>query len=212
MYFFNLPLFGITPARAGNRMFSHHLPLKKRDHPRACGEQVSAGQTLAVVPGSPPRVRGTAYDDLADLAEYGITPARAGNRCTFETLRDLGKDHPRACGEQSIWPHRLRDDVGSPPRVRGTVEAAGDEVKENRITPARAGNRPCGSPALPAPGDHPRACGEQVGFISKIPTQIGSPPRVRGTAYGDYYVMSNKGITPARAGNRPYGRLRKQWN
>ena len=51
-------------------------------------------------------------------------------------------------------------------------------------------------------GDHPRACGEQVGIISKIPTQIGSPPRVRGTADQLHKDHMLDGITPARAGNR----------
>ena len=71
---------GITPACAGNRCkitrYKHIPP----DHPRVCGEQTSWGTGGNTLPGSPPRVRGTAWDELSDYTWNRITPACAGNR------------------------------------------------------------------------------------------------------------------------------------
>ena len=69
------------------------------DHPRGCGENVTAfdGQPL----------------------ELGITPADAG-KTSGRTVGGLSCwDHPRGCGENAlgIWLHTCM--TGSPPRMRG---------------------------------------------------------------------------------------------
>ena len=53
--------------------------LAKRDHPRACGENVQI--------------------DLPTLMLDGITPAHAGKTISKALLTYGYKDHPRACGE-----------------------------------------------------------------------------------------------------------------
>ena len=84
------------------------------------------------------------------------------------------------CGEQytkvllPLW------QTGSPPRVRGTVEATGSLTEGTRITPACAGNRKSRGNPAPAAGDHPRVCGEQYMRTGKASSGRGSPPRVRG--------------------------------
>ena len=106
------------------------------------------------------------------------------------------------CGEQCTAADQQGKRLGSPPRVRGTELLHRIRQGVHGITPACAGNRPCGSPALPAPGDHPRVCGEQaVSFILARP-ESGSPPRVRGTDPEYPEVEAPPGITPACAGNR----------
>ena len=45
-------------------------------------------------------------------------------------------------------------------------------------------------------------CGEQVELVEIQEEMLGSPPRVRGTAYGTETSDSLSGITPACAGNR----------
>ena len=86
------------------------------------------------------------------------------------------------CGEQltpSIVTTML---VGSPPRVRGTGDAQVDHHLGERITPACAGNRfPCFLTKASL-SDHPRVCGEQIPPIKIYIVDLGSPPRVRGTA------------------------------
>ena len=91
--------------------------------------------------------------------------------------------------------------LGSPPRVRGTVEAAGDEVKENRITPACAGNSRWWIILEVWCWDHPRVCGEQDFLTVFHPRKQGSPPRVRGTGRRSDKCDSEHRITPACAGN-----------
>ena len=52
------------------------------------------------------------------------------------------EDHPRVCGEQQKVMQLRTWLIGSPPRVRGTVDGLGDTSVTDRITPACAGNRP----------------------------------------------------------------------
>ena len=106
------------------------------------------------------------------------------------------------CGEQANGNISGDFEVGSPPRVRGTVCRIGFHIYRYRITPACAGNRAL---RLVAPGplaDHPRVCGEQVPWASGKYGPKGSPPRVRGTVRPMQCMRTGKGITPACAGNR----------
>ena len=102
---------------------------------------------------------------------------RTGRQC-----RGLGWDHPRVGGEklscisllgellesppQGGEKLRSREPAfvvrGSPPRGRGKVELVQLLVVGDRITPAWAGKRRCGSSASPRGWDHPRVGGEKV--------------------------------------------------
>ena len=53
------------------------VPLE--DHPRMCGEQNQLLMDQVPIPGSPPRVRGTAAPGSRAGPAEGITPACAGN-------------------------------------------------------------------------------------------------------------------------------------
>ena len=76
------------------------VPLE--DHPRMCGEQNQLLMDQVPIPGSPPRVRGTASLSGADSLQDRITPACAGNRICRNLQQSAAKDHPRVCGEQPI--------------------------------------------------------------------------------------------------------------
>ena len=156
---------GITPARAGNRQANLTLSQRIRDHPRACGEQLTVVGLSRLPVGSPPRVRGTDNQVNLKPVATGITPARAGNSIIIRKCPGNVWDHPRACGEQDILDWLQPDWVGSPPRVRGTDLDGYDAIRGRRITPARAGNRKW--PLWPpwTRWDHPRACGEQSSTI-----------------------------------------------
>ena len=65
-----------------------------------CGEKMC--QTIAKRRGmgSPPRVRGKGFFNLAHEVFEGITPACAG-KSTFSLLFwNVPRDHPRVCGEK----------------------------------------------------------------------------------------------------------------
>ena len=69
---------GITPARAGKRADWLAPDDPRRDHPRACGEELIHFGDEILCLGSPPRVRGRALNHTDQAVSMGITPARAG--------------------------------------------------------------------------------------------------------------------------------------
>ena len=105
------------------------------------------------------------------------------------------------CGEQKTSGGKAVDIEGSPPRVRGTVEADRRSCPAPGITPACAGNRNHGFKILIGSGDHPRVCGEQSCATCCGVFPLGSPPRVRGTDSFSVGAHTHSGITPACAGN-----------
>ena len=70
----------------------------------------------------------------------GITPACAGNSDRNLPGKREPWDHPRVCGEQIFRLLPGKALIGSPPRVRGTVDARIHGLVEHGITPACAGN------------------------------------------------------------------------
>ena len=114
-------------------------------------------------------------------------------------------DHPRVCGEQA-WPYPHPPPIrGSPPRVRGTGWKNCGMKDCLRITPACAGNRSNFPGQHLMMWDHPRVCGEQQNPGRLGAFLRGSPPRVRGTASAIGLGTIGERITPACAGNSPFG-------
>ena len=106
-----------------------------------CGEKVMEFYKLLHLLGSPPRVRGKAFQTMFGTFITGITPACAGKRQAASMPFALAPDHPRVCGEKFIFSVRRLMLIGSPPRVRGKEEENGMSILEQRITPACAGKR-----------------------------------------------------------------------
>ena len=151
----------ITPADAGNRGSALIRDVKKRDHPRGCGEQMVSWGRYYPFRGSPPRMRGTGKRASFLGFPKGITPADAGNSTVASLSRVIITDHPRGCGEQIRCDDLLDGEPGSPPRMRGTAYPRLSSGQARRITPADAGNSRL-QPASQSPRwDHPRGCGEQ---------------------------------------------------
>ena len=68
-----------------------------------CGENKMKERCLDYELGSPPRVRGKLFLMQQAMIRTRITPACAG-KTHAEFLEDFaGKDHPRVCGENSIF-------------------------------------------------------------------------------------------------------------
>ena len=109
----------ITPAHAGKTRSAFTSPRLSRDHPRACGENISVLKALGDNRGSPPRMRGKLLAALCHLARVRITPAHAGKTLSYAARRRYNRDHPRACGENSAWLMISFALAGSPPRMRG---------------------------------------------------------------------------------------------
>ena len=145
-------------------------------------------------------MRGKGFSSGYIRAIDWITPAHAGKRLSARLWCPTFRDHPRPCGEKIR--RKLVDEPGggSPPPMRGKVNA--DNVKQfvDRITPAHAGKSdPCYSDHG-GNGDHPRPCGEKrMPYIVESDYR-GSPPPMRGKAHLATSASWAGGITPAHAG------------
>ncbi len=109
------------PAPAGNTCRVWCPGAADPVHPRACGEHYFAFFFSAVATGSSPRLRGTPpREALGRLAERFI-PAPAGNTTSSSCSPPLAPVHPRACGEHRQLANENGWQIGSSPRLRGTL-------------------------------------------------------------------------------------------
>ncbi len=191
-----------SPARAGNRP---RCCLRRRAgsvQPRACGEQIDCRGAGPYSSGSAPRVRGTANGITLSTPIGRFSPARAGNSHDRFSLRRSRSVQPRACGEQLMRLGASREGRGSAPRVRGTGERHCSTPSLQRFSPARAGNSSRPLRSGPHAAVQPRACGEQDPVSATTSPDVGSAPRVRGTALAFPVAGCPSRFSPARAGNR----------
>ncbi len=156
----------ITPACAGKSVSSAIFDHVRKDHPRVCGEKAIWRSASAMVPGSPPRVRGKGHRSQRHHRETGITPACAGKSQPPAFASQSYRDHPRVCGEKKLFAVTPESYIGSPPRVRGKGFASFRDRDADRITPACAGKRKKEYSMESIREDHPRVCGEKT---KKIP-------------------------------------------
>ena len=173
-----------------------------------CGEKFGIFSHAVDVVGSPPRVRGKACPNSEASRAVGITPACAGKSTTELFQLQTDRDHPRVCGEKCRATKQIRRIKGSPPRVRGKARPMDSDSISTRITPACAGKSRLPRYDCMAHRDHPRVCGEKLFVLLRLPSAIGSPPRVRGKVEYLSDETPPIGITPACAGKRsayPHG-------
>ena len=109
----------ITPACAGKTTAVFFFNIASQDHPRVCGENMSLNPSSAARRGSPPRVRGKRNEITQPQRDDRITPAHAGKTHRNKRNVALKKDHPRACGENTLKQGFGENVIGSPPRMRG---------------------------------------------------------------------------------------------
>ena len=170
------------PAPAGNSTKARAIAWAFSVHPRACGEQVSKRTESRRVHGSSPRLRGTANTSPRLPRTYRFIPAPAGNSPPEDTEADYQPVHPRACGEQ--------------------LGFGGEKATPVRFIPAPAGNSQSDKSTSTVSGVHPRACGEQLNNQPIPHPNIGSSPRLRGTAECGTGLPEPRRFIPAPAGNR----------
>ena len=129
----------ITPAGAGKTPYNIDERQHRKDHPRRCGENYIINFQFFGNIGSPPQVRGKQrkYDGISRILR--ITPAGAGKTKSFSRDVSAGQDHPRRCGENSVFVTMVRITPGSPPQVRGKLSLLRRHCTHHRITPAGAG-------------------------------------------------------------------------
>ena len=190
------------PAFAGNTQSSESKIVEQAVHPRVCGEHAFTFRKLSVSEGSSPRLRGTLPRSDGDLnvrrvhprvcgehvkcshlfsLKFRFIPAFAGNTHTRPTAFRPLPVHPRVCGEHGsdcLFGHA---DVGSSPRLRGTLGHGIRHSLRGRFIPAFAGNTEYLYGHFWYRSVHPRVCGEHALLIVLPATGYGSSPRLRGT-------------------------------
>ena len=150
------------------------------DHPRLCGEKVSTTANATQQAGSPPPMRGKAFDANGDVTAAGITPAYAGKSWTCKCPVPESRDHPRLCGEKVRLICWRKIGAGSPPPMRGKADGAMIQRAKYR--------------------DHPRLCGEKESRLTELKKYPGSPPPMRGKVVSAFTTLVTVRITPAYAG------------
>ena len=150
----------LIPARAGKTSSTTSAAGASPAHPRACGENDTAGGAAGNGRGSSPRVRGKRYPAGSGGDQVGLIPARAGKTDTPSHPRCSSTAHPRACGENVAWTPLQMASQGSSPRVRGKPLWMHVLAPCSGLIPARAGKTRGTSRQPSARRAHPRACGE----------------------------------------------------
>ena len=84
--------------------------------------------------------------------------------------------------------------------MRGKRQGGGMAALTTGITPAHAGKTGPYDCNAADRGDHPRACGENLGRLLLPFEGLGSPPRMRGKHRRHFRIKWGDGITPAHAG------------
>ena len=163
----NRPVSGSSPRMRGARTDAWRTRMPPRDHPRGCGEHPVMDLRKPPGLGSSPRMRGARIRHWIRNHACGIIPADAGSTFQPERLQDLGRDHPRGCGEHLFASVACRFARGSSPRMRGAQRRDERAGHEHGIIPADAGSTDAGGNGMISPKDHPRGCGEHQRNSSK---------------------------------------------
>ena len=168
-----------------------------------CGEKSALWRTITGGQGSPPHVRGKVPPTCKINGCSRITPACAGKRTKIENIINRARDHPRMCGEKSLFELIAGLSTGSPPHVRGKEPQRAGGRLQGGITPACAGKSAGLVESSEIQKDHPRMCGEKFMLPGLPMSMLGSPPHVRGKEEAAGTRVAAAGITPACAGKSP---------
>ena len=131
----------IISAHAENRNRPHPRHSPRKDHLRACGEQVGTTSGRGIGRGSSPRMRRTAFQAAGLVWRGRIISAHAENRKSRCPFVASISDHLRACGEQCSTSSSHGILLGSSPRMRRTVHRELRRRGCRRIISAHAENR-----------------------------------------------------------------------
>ena len=165
-----------------------------------CGENSSNHSRSPRVMGSSPRVRGKPDFETSPAYDARLIPACAGKTIAGFDESEVGRAHPRVCGENQDTNVLDLTGAGSSPRVRGKLRAVISSPSAVWLIPACAGKTHLEAEPLAVPEAHPRVCGENIISVANPLMQLGSSPRVRGKRKAAKDFNSRGGLIPACAG------------
>ena len=191
---------GLIPACAGKTRTGRRAHDPPQAHPRVCGENVLMRETIHLVTGSSPRVRGKQRSLDGGQTWEGLIPACAGKTRRKRMPERMHRAHPRVCGENDNQHQNSSVEVGSSPRVRGKLLGHSSPETTLGLIPACAGKTTRVVPTVPSVRAHPRVCGENDLLLSDHSRGDGSSPRVRGKRDNPRSRSSLRRLIPACAG------------
>ena len=150
-------------------------------HPHVCGERGERSWIKKATCGSSPRVWGTLSTIKYWTVVLRFIPTCVGNATTGSTCRGHRSVHPHVCGERSRQSSNVIVEVGSSPRVWGTLVPGLGQRRQGRFIPTCVGNANSEGTRCPACTVHPHVCGERAISNYPIHSVLGSSPRVWGT-------------------------------
>ena len=163
-------------------------------------------------------MRGSLFQRRDQQHAAGIIPAHAGLTYPVRCISVRHGDHPRACGAHFIRAFPMPENLGSSPRMRGSLWMLHWNPYRKGIIPAHAGLTAREGVTSRVARDHPRACGAHCNLEPAIMTARGSAcgahpvlqtsiasvqgssPRMRGSLCDIVWVVFMAGIIPAHAG------------
>ena len=169
------------PACVGNARILSGQAVRRRVHPRVCGERGGPGIDRQSPTGSSPRVWGTPLLRRRFATVHRFIPACVGNAARTRLGTPRNAVHPRVCGERAKLPAAKYPDTGSSPRVWGTREQVDARADRSAV--------------------HPRVCGERASTSIAKTWGYGSSPRVWGTLARGRVCVRVLRFIPACVGN-----------
>ena len=131
--------------------------------------------------GSSPRMWGTPSHMCGYHSMGRFIPTHVGNTDGPRIFTAQISVHPHACGEHGDGPGHERDQVGSSPRMWGTLLIDLPCEKWPRFIPTHVGNTPPVYHRQTTVPVHPHACGEHTIDRYRHQGVSGSSPRMWGT-------------------------------
>ncbi len=173
--------FRFIPTHVGNTCLTAAWKRHLSVHPHACGEHQYWTTTSTVASGSSPRMWGTPR--LRSFVRPGarFIPTHVGNTRHGSQTLTSHPVHPHACGEHVNCPINYGHQLGSSPRMWGTLFEGRSLLEPGRFIPTHVGNTSPGTLATDHRSVHPHACGEHRLGLSSHPLLRGSSPRLWGT-------------------------------
>ena len=185
----------------GNAGYPDEAGLLPAVHPHVCGERIHLFISAHKKTGSSPRVWGTQL--ILKTGDYGrrFIPTCVGNAFPRSPGLYILTVHPHVCGERPVIHATTNQNLGSSPRVWGTLRQDKPDTAQCRFIPTCVGNA---SPMSLSPASmpvHPHVCGERTGINVGAWSSDGSSPRVWGTPDGLPEKTSVARFIPTCVGN-----------
>ncbi len=151
--------------------------------------------------GSSPRMWGTGPPCCISTINGRFIPTHVGNGHRPRTSCSPMPVHPHACGERAMLALAGHLLIGSSPRMWGTGRRLRYGLGEARFIPTHVGNGGCASRRSRQYAVHPHACGERCSRAHSSLQQVGSSPRMWGTAVACTSVRRQCRFIPTHVGN-----------